>query len=448
MAASSSLCPNRTLSLSSTSHKHNQFASFHSVLRFPAFASSVSSRCRLLSDSNNRNLTLRLKASATSAAPVMDQPTSSSSTPDVSTIVEVDLGDRSYPIYIGSGLLNQPELLQRHVHGKQVLVVTNTTVAPLYLDKTISALTDGNPNVKVESVILPDGEKFKDMETLMKVFDKAIESRMDRRCTFVALGGGVIGDMCGYAAASYLRGVNFIQIPTTVMAQVDSSVGGKTGINHRLGKNLIGAFYQPECVLIDTNTLNTLPDRELASGLAEVIKYGLIRDAEFFEWQEKNMDALLARDPSAFAYAIKRSCENKAQVVSLDEKESGLRATLNLGHTFGHAIETGFGYGQWLHGEAVSAGTVMAVDMSYRLGWIDDSLVKRVHMILQQAKLPTAPPETMTVDMFKSVMAVDKKVADGLLRLILLKGPLGNCVFTGDYDRQALDDTLHAFCKS
>ncbi|KAL0449707.1 UNVERIFIED_CONTAM: 3-dehydroquinate synthase, chloroplastic [Sesamum latifolium] len=429
MAASSSLCPNRTLSLSlRPSHKHNnQFASFHSVLRFPAFASSVSSRCRLSSDSNNRSLTLRLKASATSAAPVMDQPTSSSSSPDVSTIVEVDLGDRSYPIYIGSGLLNQPELLQRHIHGKQVLVVTNTTIAPLYLDKTISALTDGNPNVKVESVILPDGEKFKDMETLMKIFDKAIESRMDRRCTFVALGGGVIGDMCGYAAASYLRGVNFIQIPTTVMAQVDSSVGGKTGINHRLGKNLIGAFYQPQCVLIDTDTLNTLPDRELASGLAEVIKYGLIRDAEFFEWQEKNMHALLARDPSAFAYAIKRSCENKAEVVSLDEKESGLRATLNLGHTFGH---------------------VMAVDMSYRLGWIDDSLVKRVHMILQQAKLPTEPPESMTVDMFKSVMAVDKKVADGLLRLILLKGPLGNCVFTGDYDRQALDDTLHAFCKS
>ncbi|KAL0379117.1 UNVERIFIED_CONTAM: 3-dehydroquinate synthase, chloroplastic [Sesamum radiatum] len=450
MAASSSLCPNRTLSLSwRPSHKHNnQLASFHSVLRFPAFASSVSSRCRLASDSNNRNLTVRLKASATSAAPVMDQPTSSSSSPDVSTIVEVDLGDRSYPIYIGSGLLNQPELLQRHIHGKQVLVVTNTTIAPLYLDKTISALTDGNPNVKVESVILPDGEKFKDMETLMKIFDKAIESRMDRRCTFVALGGGVIGDMCGYAAASYLRGVNFIQIPTTVMAQVDSSVGGKTGINHRLGKNLIGAFYQPQCVLIDTDTLNTLPDRELASGLAEVIKYGLIRDAEFFEWQEKNMQALLARDPSAFAYAIKRSCENKAEVVSLDEKESGLRATLNLGHTFGHAIETGFGYGQWLHGEAVAAGTVMAVDMSYRLGWIDDSLVKRVHTILQQAKLPTSPPETMTVDMFKSVMAVDKKVADGLLRLILLKGPLGNCVFTGDYDRQALDDTLHAFCKS
>lgn len=368
--------------------------------------------------------------------------------PGVPTIVNVDLGNRSYPIYIGSGLLEKPELLQRHVHGKKVLIVTNTTVAPLYLDKVVDALTSGNPNVSVESVILPDGEQYKDMDTLMKVFDKAIESRLDRRCTFVALGGGVIGDMCGFAAASFLRGVNFIQIPTTVMAQVDSSVGGKTGINHPLGKNLIGAFYQPQCVLIDTDTLDTLPERELASGFAEVIKYGLIRDTEFFEWQEKNMQALMARDPNALAYAIKRSCENKAEVVSLDEREGGVRATLNLGHTFGHAIETSVGYGQWLHGEAVAAGTVMAVDMSYRLGWIDDSIVKRVTDILKQAKLPIVPPEMMTVDMFKSVMAVDKKVADGLLRLILLKGSLGNCVFTGEYDRKALDDTLHAFCKS
>lgn len=378
----------------------------------------------------------------------MDQTPSKRSTVAEPTVVEVDLGDRSYPIYIGSSLLDQPHLLQRHVHGKKVLVVTNTTVAPIYLDKVVSALTDQNPNVSVESVILPDGEKYKDMDTLNKVFDKAIESRLDRRCTFVALGGGVIGDMCGFAAASFLRGVNFIQIPTTVMSQVDSSVGGKTGINHRLGKNLIGAFYQPQCVLIDTDTLNTLPERELASGFAEVIKYGLIRDADFFEWQEKNMNALMTRDPSALAYAIKRSCENKAEVVSLDEKESGLRATLNLGHTFGHAIETSFGYGAWLHGEAVAAGTVMAVDMSYRLGWIDESIVNRVHNILKQAKLPIAPPEMMTVEMFKSVMAVDKKVADGLLRLILLKGPLGNCVFTGDYDRKALDETLCAFCKS
>ncbi|KAL9356893.1 hypothetical protein Peur_050146 [Populus x canadensis] len=398
-----------------------------------------------ISVTNPNNRIRTLSTICASTASVMEASSKEKALP---TIVEVDLGNRSYPIYIGSGLLDQPELLQRHVHGKRVLVVTNSTVAPLYLDKVVDALTRGNPNVSVDSVILPDGEKYKNMETLMKVFDKAIESRLDRRCTFVALGGGVIGDMCGFAAASFLRGVNFIQIPTTVMAQVDSSVGGKTGINHPLGKNLIGAFYQPQCVLIDTDTLNTLPDRELASGLAEVIKYGLIRDAVFFEWQEKNMAALMARDPSSMAYAIKRSCENKAEVVSLDEKESGLRATLNLGHTFGHAIETGFGYGVWLHGEAVAAGMVMAVDMSYRLGWIDDLLVKRVLNILQQAKLPTAPPDTITVEMFKSVMAVDKKVADGLLRLILLKGSLGNCVFTGDYDRKALDDTLRAFCKS
>ncbi|KAJ4962590.1 hypothetical protein NE237_022529 [Protea cynaroides] len=391
---------------------------------------------------------IRSTVSATATpAEVMEQ-TPPKTDSKISTIVDVDLGDRSYPIYIGPGLLDQHDLLQRHVHGKRVLVVTNTTIAPLYLDKVINALTSGNSKISVDSVILPDGEKYKDMDTLMKIFDKAIESRFDRRCTFVALGGGVIGDMCGFAAAAFLRGVNFIQIPTTVMAQVDSSVGGKTGINHRLGKNLIGAFYQPQCVLVDIDTLNTLPDRELASGLAEVVKYGLIRDPEFFEWQEKNMQALLARDPSTLAYAIKRSCENKAEVVALDEKEGGLRATLNLGHTFGHAIETGFGYGQWLHGEAVAAGMVMAVDMSYRLGWIDESIVKRAFNILQQANLPTGPPEVMTVEMFKSYMAVDKKVADGLLRLILLKGSLGNCVFTGDYDRKALDDTLRAFCKS
>ncbi|KAJ3692806.1 hypothetical protein LUZ60_011901 [Juncus effusus] len=379
-----------------------------------------------------------------SAAPVMDKAGSG-----VSTVVDVDLGNRSYPIYIGPGLLDQPDLLQRHVHGKRVLVVTNTTIAPLYLEKVTKALTHGKNNqVSVESVILPDGEQFKNMETLMKVFDKAVETRLDRKCTFVALGGGVIGDMCGFAAAAFLRGVNFIQIPTTLMAMVDSSVGGKTGINHPLGKNLIGAFYQPQCVLVDTDTLNTLPDRELASGVAEVIKYGLIRDAEFFEWQENNMHALLARDPSALAYAIKRSCENKAEVVSLDEKESGLRATLNLGHTFGHAIETQAGYGQWLHGEAVAAGMVMAVDMSYRLGWIDETILKRTIEILKQSNLPISPPDMMTVDKFKNTMAVDKKVADGLLRLILLKGPLGNCVFTGDYDRNVLDETLRAFCKN
>uniref|UniRef100_A0A0D6R0K1 3-dehydroquinate synthase, chloroplastic n=1 Tax=Araucaria cunninghamii TaxID=56994 RepID=A0A0D6R0K1_ARACU len=387
-----------------------------------------------------RNMSVRVNA-----AQVAEEARPSSAQKEME-VVDVDLGDRSYPIYIGSALLDRPELLQRHVKGQRVLIVTNTTVGPLYLEKVVAALSGSK--ISVESVILPDGEKYKEMGTLMKVFDKAIETRMDRRCTFIALGGGVIGDMCGFAAASFLRGVNFIQIPTTLMAQVDSSVGGKTGINHPLGKNLIGAFFQPQCVLIDTDTLNTLPERELASGIAEVVKYGLIRDAKFFEWQEKNMTALLARDPNALAYAIKRSCENKAEVVALDEKESGLRATLNLGHTFGHAIENGIGYGGWLHGEAVAAGTVMAADMSYRLGWIDDELPNRILKLLKQAKLPTAPPEEMTVEKFKNIMAVDKKVADGLLRLILLRGSLGNCVFTGDYDRKALDDTLHAFCAS
>ncbi|XP_051189208.1 3-dehydroquinate synthase, chloroplastic [Lolium perenne] len=408
-----------------------------------AAASAPSSSRPPLRASPARALRSRRRVVA-SAAPAMHPPAVSR----VSTVVDVDLGDRSYPIYIGPGLLDEPELLQRHVVGKRVLVVTNTTVAPLYLEKVTWALTYQNPNVSVESVVLPDGEKYKDMDTLMKVFDKAIESRLDRRCTFVALGGGVIGDMCGYAAASFLRGVNFIQIPTTLMAQVDSSVGGKTGINHPLGKNLIGAFYQPQCVLIDTETLNTLPDRELASGVAEVVKYGLIRDAPFFEWQEKNMAAILAREPSALTYAIKRSCENKAEVVAQDEREGGLRATLNLGHTFGHAIETGLGYGEWLHGEAVAAGTVMAADMSYRLGWIDESIQKRTFDILEQAKLPVAPPKGMTVEKFRNIMAVDKKVADGLLRLILLKGPLGGCVFTGEYDRKALDETLRAFCDN
>ncbi|KAK8674121.1 hypothetical protein V6N13_112419 [Hibiscus sabdariffa] len=443
-------CTTNTFSLSLSSKLNTNFSSDsnpklnkHLFVTLRASGSGELNLGRLVL-SRPGQLSRRVCANATQ---VMDQSVGEKSSA-APTIVDVDLGNRSYPIYIGSGLLDQHELLQKHVHGKKILVVTNTTIAPLYLDKVVDALTRGNPNVSVENVILPEGEKYKNMETLMKVFDKAIESRLDRRCTFVALGGGVIGDMCGFAAASFLRGVNFIQIPTTVMAQVDSSVGGKTGINHPLGKNLIGAFYQPQCVLVDTDTLDTLPDRELASGLAEVIKYGLIRDAEFFEWQEKNMEKLMARDPDALAYAIKRSCENKAEVVSLDEKESGLRATLNLGHTFGHAIETGLGYGEWLHGEAVAAGTVMAVDMSYRLGWIDSSIVKRVNDILVRAKLPTAPPETLTMEMFKSVMAVDKKVADGLLRLILLKGPLGNCVFTGEYDRKALDDTLAAFCKS
>jgi 3-dehydroquinate synthase len=368
------------------------------------------------------------------------------STSDKMEIVEVDLGDRTYPIYIGSDILDQGELLRQHIPGKTVLIVTNTTIAPMYLDRAIAAITaDGD--IKVESVLLPDGEQYKTLDVVSKIWDKALEARLDRNTTFVALGGGVVGDMTGFAASAYQRGVHFIQVPTTVMSQVDSSVGGKTGVNHPLGKNMIGAFYQPRVVLIDTDSLKTLPDRELASGLSEIIKYGLIRDAELFVWLENNMDRLLARDPDAFKYAIERSCVNKAEVVAADEKEGGVRATLNLGHTFGHAIESATGYGAWLHGEAVGTGIVMASNMSRRLGWIDEELDNRVRALIEKAKLPVVPPKEMTVDQFKSFMSVDKKVQDGKLRLILLKGTLGNCVITGEFEVQALEDTLAAFCS-
>ena len=369
---------------------------------------------------------------------------SSVSTASPAATVEVELGDRTYPIYIGSGLLAGGDLLRKHVPGNTALVVTNETVAPLYLDRVVAALSEGG-DIRVEVVILPDGEEHKNMDVLMKVFDKALDARLDRQTTFVALGGGVIGDMTGFAAASYQRGVHFVQIPTTVMAMVDSSVGGKTGVNHPSGKNMIGAFYQPKCVLIDTETLSTLPDREYASGMAEVVKYGLIRDADFFEWLEKHVDALMKRDDALVVRAIERSCVNKAQVVALDEREGGVRATLNLGHTFGHAIETGIGYGEWLHGEAVSVGTVMAADMSLRLGWIDESVAARTLDLLKKFNLPVDVPECMTVETFEKLMAVDKKAANGKLRLILLKGELGGCVFTADFDKTTLADTLDAF---
>ena len=371
---------------------------------------------------------------------------SSVSTASPAATVEVELGDRTYPIYIGSGLLAGGDLLRKHVPGNTALVVTNETVAPLYLDRVVAALSEGG-EIRVETVVLPDGEEHKNVDVLMKVFDKALDARLDRQTTFVALGGGVIGDMTGFAAASYQRGVHFVQIPTTVMAMVDSSVGGKTGVNHPAGKNMIGAFYQPRCVLVDTDTLSTLPDREYASGMAEVVKYGLIRDADFFEWQERNVDALMARDGDVVVRAIERSCVNKAEVVALDEKEGGVRATLNLGHTFGHAIETGIGYGEWLHGEAVSVGMVMAADMSERLGWTDESVARRTLDLLKKFNLPTDVPECMTVETFEKLMAVDKKAANGKLRLILLKGDLGGCVFTADFDARVLAETLDAYVR-
>jgi len=349
----------------------------------------------------------------------------------------VDLGDRSYPIKIGSRLFSNPSLLTEHIHGRQIMVVSNTTVAPLYLDTVTGMLAGYN----IKSVILPDGEKYKTLDTLNTIFTALLENRFNRGCTLVALGGGVVGDITGFAAASYQRGVAFVQIPTTLLAQVDSSVGGKTGVNHPLGKNMIGAFHQPNCVLIDTDTLDTLDDRQLAAGLAEVIKYGLIKDSAFFAWLEQNMAALKQRDKQALAYAIECSCTLKADIVAADERESGQRALLNLGHTFGHAIETGTGYGNWLHGEAVAAGMVMAADLSARHGWLSPEAVHRTRALLHKAGLPTSPPAEMDTDTFLDLMAVDKKVMDGGLRLVLLR-EIGTAVVTADFSKDLLTATL------
>jgi 3-dehydroquinate synthase len=354
--------------------------------------------------------------------------------------LNVSLAERSYPIYIGEDLLSQPALLQQHIKRKEVLIVTNDTVAPLYLDKVQSLLEDYH----CESVVLPDGEQFKTLEVLNQVFDKLLSARFSRQVTLIALGGGVIGDMSGFAAACYQRGVPFIQIPTTLLSQVDSSVGGKTAVNHALGKNMIGAFYQPQCVIADTNTLNTLEDRQLASGIAEVIKYGLINDAEFFSWLETNIDRLTAREPEALAYAIERSCQDKADIVALDETEQGVRALLNLGHTFGHAIETGMGYGNWLHGEAIATGMLMAADLSARQGWLQQADVTRIRKLFEQAGLPVTGPAEMSAERFMELMAVDKKVQDGVIRLILMKG-IGEAVISDDYDPAKLQETLSFF---
>lgn len=352
----------------------------------------------------------------------------------------VGLADRSYPIHIGSGLLGRADLLLPHVPHKKTMVVTNTTVAPLYLETLRSMLQ--SHGVDVISTILPDGEKYKNIETLTLIYDALLTNRCERSTPLIALGGGVVGDMTGYAAATYLRGVPFIQIPTTLLAQVDSSVGGKTGINHPLGKNMIGAFYQPQVVLADIATLNTLPDQELRAGIAEVIKYGLIRDPSFFEWLEMNMERLLARDAEVLQYAIARSCQNKAEVVAADERESGERALLNLGHTFGHAIETGMGYGAWLHGEAVAAGTIMALDLSYRLGWISEQDVTRVRYLFEKAGLPVTAP-ALGVEKYQQLMGLDKKVMGGKIRFVLLKA-IGRAVVSGDVPADLLQQTLAA----
>jgi 3-dehydroquinate synthase len=336
--------------------------------------------------------------------------------------LNVDLGERSYPIAIGPGVIDDGALLARQVGGKKVAIVTNTTVAPLYLDRVAAPLRAAGRDV-VE-IILPDGEEHKNWQSLMLVFDALLANKCDRKTTLIALGGGVIGDLTGYAAASYMRGVPFVQIPTTLLAQVDSSVGGKTGINHPLGKNMIGAFYQPRAVLADTGTLSTLPDRELSAGLAEVIKHGAILDSAFFDWIEANIDRLVARDPAALSHAIARSCEIKAEVVRKDEREGGLRAVLNFGHTFGHAIEAGLGYGVWLHGEAVGCGMVMEADLSRRLGLVDDATVERVRALVAAAGLPVTAPD-LGIERWIELMEVDKKNEGGAIKFILLK-PLGS----------------------
>jgi 3-dehydroquinate synthase len=352
----------------------------------------------------------------------------------------VELGDRSYPIFIGADLLGRPECLLPFVKGRQVLVVSNETVAPLYLERLLAVLADRT----VATCILPDGEQFKDLAHLDRIFSTLLEQRFSRNCTLIALGGGVVGDMTGFAAACFQRGVSFVQVPTTLLSQVDSSVGGKTGVNHALGKNMIGAFKQPLAVVADTSVLNTLPSRELSAGLAEVIKYGLLHDLAFLVWIEGHVERLRAREPGALAYAINRSCQIKAEIVAADELEqTDKRALLNLGHTFGHAIEAAMGYGEWLHGEAVGAGMLMAADLSWRLGWISQADVQRVRAILVAAGLPVAPPADITPEEFLDHMAVDKKNVDGRLRLVLLQR-LGEAVVTEAATAAQLRQTLSA----
>ncbi|MEW5904878.1 MAG: 3-dehydroquinate synthase [Pseudomonadota bacterium] len=352
----------------------------------------------------------------------------------------VGLGERSYHIHIGSGLLDAVELLVPHIPKKRAVIVSNTTVAPLYLKRLDDNLA--RQGVVTTSIILPDGERYKSAESLTQIYDALLSARSERSTPLIALGGGVIGDITGYAAATYLRGVPFIQIPTTLLSQVDSSVGGKTGINHPLGKNMIGAFYQPRVVLADTDTLGTLPDKELRAGVAEVIKYGLIRDLPFLEWLESNVEQLLQRDKAGLQYAIARSCQNKAEVVGHDERESGERALLNLGHTFGHAIENGMGYGAWLHGEAVAAGTIMAADLSHRMGWLSTAEVERVRKLFIRTGLPVVAPQ-LGVDKYLDLMGLDKKVADGKIRFVLLQA-LGRALITAEVPQDKLKQTLEA----
>jgi len=343
--------------------------------------------------------------------------------------ITVGLGKRSYPVYIDRGLLARPDLLLPALELRKVAIVTNTTVAPLYLGALTAALRDAA--VEAVPIIIDDGEDHKNWQTLNSIFDFLLAHRCERKTTIIALGGGVIGDLAGFAAATYQRGVPLIQMPTTLLAQVDSSVGGKTAINHPRGKNMVGAFHQPRLVVADIATLDTLPQRELSAGLAEVIKYGLIMDAPFIAWLEANMEKLRARDAEALAYAIGRSCENKARIVEADEREAGQRALLNLGHTFGHAIEAGLGFGTWLHGEAVAAGTMLALRLSERMGLLNAAEVGRVALLMSRAGLPTEAPD-LGETRYLELMGHDKKVEDGKLRLVLLKG-IGQAFVTSEF---------------
>ena len=352
--------------------------------------------------------------------------------------LKVALGERSYPIHIGDGLRRRADLILPLLKTPRAMIVSNETVAPLYLDDVVAALAA--VGVDAGHIILPDGEAYKDWATLNRIFDGLMAARCERSTTLIALGGGVVGDMVGFAAATFQRGVPFIQLPTTLLAQVDSSVGGKTAINHPLGKNMIGAFHQPRLVLADIATLATLPARELSAGLAEVIKYGLIRDAAFFAWLEDNMARLVARDGDALAYAIECSCANKAEIVAADETEQGVRAILNLGHTFGHAIEAGMGYGEWLHGEAVAAGAMMAAELSRMRGWLTDADVARIEAIHRAAGLPVRGP-ALPIGQYLELMAHDKKVEGGRLRLVLLEG-IGRAVIDGDSPRPSIEAAI------
>jgi 3-dehydroquinate synthase len=354
-------------------------------------------------------------------------------------ILKVELGSRSYPILIGDGLLADANFLRQHVPARDVLVVSNTTVAPLYLDGLVAGL---GPRRIIE-VVLPDGESHKTLTNVSRILDVLVANRFGRDCTVVALGGGVVGDMAGFAAATYQRGVSFVQVPTTLLSQVDSSVGGKTGVNHPGGKNLIGAFHQPIAVLADTRTLASLPPRELRAGLAEVIKYGLICDPAFFAWLEEHMEALLGADPTALAHVIYRSCQIKAEIVARDEREQGDRALLNLGHTFGHAIESATGYTQWLHGEAIGAGLLMAAAMSRECGLMSAEEVSRVERLIARTGLPTRI-DAVTPHLALEHMRIDKKVQGGRIRLILLR-KIGEAFITADYSEGALDRTLHEY---